>query len=163
MELSASGPVELAKKHPLPCPQTQPSPFHSYHLGRSDQTRLDMGRRVSLQMAVRLVPRNDLVQDHEDVCLDARIGVLVYCDSCCGMWNKEKAESMVKALSLDDLFNLGSDVYEFSLGAGLDSQGPVQGASSEKKETLPLGKVSFSDVLIVSQNQKVFPTHSQSA
>ena len=57
--------IELAKKHALPCPQTQPSPFHSYHLGRSDQTRLDMGRRVSLQMAVRLSPRNDLVQDHE--------------------------------------------------------------------------------------------------
>lgn len=143
MKLSASGPIELAKKHALPCPQTQPPPFHSYHLGRSDQTRLDMGRRVSLQMAVRLIPRNDLVQDHEDVCLDARIGVLIDCHGCCGMWNKEEAEPMVNALCLDHLFNLGSDVYEFSLGTGLDRQGPVQGASSKKKRLYPLVKSLF--------------------
>jgi len=163
MKLSASGSIELAKKHALPCPQTQPASFHSYHLGRSHQTRLDMGWRVSLQMAVRLLPRNDLVQDHEDVCLDARIGVLIDCHGCCGMWNKEEAESTVNALCLDHFFNLGSNVYEFSLGAGLDRQGLIQGASSEKKETLPLGKVSSSDILVVSQNQEVFPTHSQSA
>ncbi len=81
----------------------------------------------------------------------------------CGMWNKEEANPMVNALGLDHLFHLGSDVYELSLGAGLDRQGPVQGASSEKKRLHPAGKASFSDVLIVSQNQKVFPTRSRSA
>jgi hypothetical protein len=59
------------------------------------------------------------------------------------MWNKEEAESMVNALCLDHLFNLGSDVYEFSLGTGLDRQGPVQGASSKKKRLYPLVKSLF--------------------
>ncbi len=67
MDLSASGPIKLAKKHALPSPQTQPSPFHSYHLGGPDHARLNVGRRIPLQVAVRLIPRHDLVQDHEDV------------------------------------------------------------------------------------------------
>jgi hypothetical protein len=38
---------------------------------------------------------------------------------------------------LDHFFNLGSNVYEFSLGAGLDRQGLIQGASSKKRDSTP--------------------------
>ena len=61
MQSPCSGSIELTKEYALPCPQDQAALFNHEHFRRSDQCGFDMGGGVAFQVAVAVVPGNDLV------------------------------------------------------------------------------------------------------
>ena len=84
MQPPGPGAVEFTEKDALPGAQEQAALTHQNGLVAADEGGLDVGRGIALQVAVGLLVWDDLIQDHEDVRLDAGVGAFVDGHPCGG-------------------------------------------------------------------------------
>jgi len=141
MDLPGTGAIEFTEKNSLPCAQGQSAFLHGHSLRWADKARFDMGRGVALRMAVRLLPGDHLVQHHQDIFPDTRVGMLIDGHRRRGVGDEKETGSVRNAFEFQGLLHLRRDVDHLGYGIGFYDQGFVEHAYTLKKKKRPYASV----------------------
>jgi len=110
MDLPTSRPVKFTEEDPLPGSKDQLPRFDKDHLRTSDQTGLDMSRRIPFHVAILILEGNDLIQLHDDILNDGWIRIFIDRHASGGMRDKDDADSICHSCFFDSLLHRTCDI-----------------------------------------------------
>lgn len=96
MNFSCPWSIKLTEKDLLPGAELKAAVFQSDSQGGAHQGGHYVGRRIALQVAERVIHRHHLLESGNDICLNSRVGTLIYSKAGSGVGVENDTEAVTR-------------------------------------------------------------------
>jgi hypothetical protein len=104
--------IEFVEEDSLPGTKNELAAFDEDGLAGAGESRFHVGVAIAFGVAIRALMWDEGVEDPLHIRRDIRISVFVDRDACCGVWNIDVAEPLLRSGIANGVFDFPCDVYE---------------------------------------------------